>query len=214
MSPARWDHPWLPCWKLQIHTSAPLILSLSFISFPFILILIQHTVYWCVLFTVCVPSLKCKLPQGKDFCTFCSLLYPQCLGQSLAHRRCLINMFRVSGWLWVWKNLVYLGNRSPVHETGWADGGGQERRLERWAEGRHMGLVGHRKVGGFYPKHNRRPSKGFKQRRDIIQPENFIYFFKIFIYFFLLMATTKTREGQTKISDWNLTCKTFLRKLI
>ena len=142
-----------------------------------------YCVHWCVLFTVCVPSLKCKLPQGKDLCTFCSLLYLQCQGQCLAHRRCLINMFRASGWLWVWKSLVCLGNRRPVHATGWADGGGQERRLERWAEGRHVGLVGHRKAGGFYPKHNRRPSKGFKQRRDIIQPENFIYFLN-FLFFF------------------------------
>ena len=40
----------------------------------------------------------------------------------------------------------------------------QDRRgdWKKWAEGRHRGPMGHRKEGGFYPKSNRRPLKGFK----------------------------------------------------
>ena len=35
--------------------------------------LIQQGTYWCVLFTVCLPSLKCRLPKGNDLFVFCSL---------------------------------------------------------------------------------------------------------------------------------------------
>lgn len=70
------------------------------------------------------------------------------------------------------KSLVDLGNsRRPVHGTGWAQGTGQERGLERWAGGRHIGWAGHRKEGGFSLKGNRRPFKGVKQGSGITQLE-------------------------------------------
>ena len=40
-------------------------------------------IFLFILFVVCLPSLQCKLHEGNDFYSFCSLLYLQCLEQFL-----------------------------------------------------------------------------------------------------------------------------------